>query len=365
MKTAFLKHFRLPLIVTLLSLFATEATAASARLSWSANSEPDIAGYRLYYGTAAAPYNTVIDVRTTTATASDLVDGVTYTFAVTAYNTAGAESAFSTPVSYTPGSARVIPPAVLFNVSTRTFVETGENVMIGGFILDGIVTKKVALRAIGPSLGAAGVADALADPFLQLLDSNGSIVASNDDWNFPGEEVSALGLAPSDPREAALVATLSPGAYTAIVSGNGSTTGVALFELYDLAPATSRIANISTRGRVESGDKVMIGGFILGSTTPTEMIVRAIGPSLVPSGVMDALLDPTLEIYDSNGTLLSSNDNWRTDQEAEIIASTVPPTDDREAAIVATLPPGAYSAVIQGANGASGVALFEVYALNQ
>ena len=227
------------------------------------------------------------------------------------------------------------------------------------------MAKKVALRAIGPSLGAAGVADALADPFLQLLDSNGSIVASNDDWNFPGEEVSALGLAPSDPREAALVATLSPGAYTAIVSGNGSTTGVALFELYDLAPATSRIANISTRGRVESGDKVMIGGFILGSTTPTEMIVRAIGPSLVPSGVMDALLDPTLEIYDSNGTLLSSNDNWRTDQEAEIIASTVPPTDDREAAIVATLPPGAYSAVIQGANGATGVALFEVYALNQ
>ena len=190
-------------------------------------------------------------------------------------------------------------------------------------------------------------------------------MASNDDWNFPGEEVSALGLAPSDPREAALVATLSPGPYSAIVSGNGSTTGVALFELYDLDPATSRIANISTRARVEAGDKVMIAGFILSSTAPTALIVRALGPSLAPQGVTDALLDPALEIYDGNGTLLSSNDNWRTDQEAEIIATTVPPTDDREAAIVATLPPGAYSAVIQGANGASGVALFEVYALNQ
>ena len=351
--------------VCLLIQATSGAVAETVTLVWNANPEPEIAGYRLYYGTTAEPFDKVIDVKTTTATASDLITGVTYTFAATAYNIAGAESAYSTPVSYTPGSTRVIPSAVLRGVSTRAFVQTGESVMIGGFIVDGIAAKKVALRAIGPSLAAAGVTGAMADPFLQLLNSNGSIVTSNDSWNFPGEEVSAFGLAPTDAREAAFVATLSPGAYSAIVSGSGSTTGVALFELYDLDAATSRVANISTRSRVESGDKVMIGGFILGGTTSTNVIVRAIGPSLVPNGVSDALLDPTLEIYDSNGALLISNDNWRTDQEAAIVATTVPPTDDREAAIVSTLAPGAYSAVIQGASGATGVALFEVYALNK
>ncbi len=351
--------------VCVLILAASGAVAETVTLAWNRNPEPGIAGYRLYYGTAAAPFNTMIDVKTTTATVSNLVSGATYTFAVTAYDIDGAESSYSTPVSYTPGSTRVIPPAVLLSVATRAFVQTGEDVMIGGFIVDGIATKKVALRAIGPSLAAAGISGAMADPFLQLLNSDGFIIASNDSWNFPGEEVSAFGLAPADAREAAVVATLPPGAYSALVSGVGSTSGVALFELYDLDAATSRIANLSTRSRVESGDNVMIGGFILGGTVNTKVIVRAIGPSLIANGITDALLDPTLDIHDSNGGLLASNDNWRTDQEAEIIATTVPPTDDREAAIVLTLVPGPYTAVIQGANGATGVALFEVYALNQ
>jgi hypothetical protein len=203
----------------------------------------------------------------------------------------------------------------------------------------------------------------MSDPVLQLMDSSGAVVASNDNWNIPGQEVDAYGLAPTDARESALVAVLSPGAYSAIVSGKAATTGVALFELYDLDVELGRIANISTRSRVESGDNVMIGGFILGGTTGTKVIVRAIGPSLVPSGVTDALVDPTLELYDSNGALLASNDNWRSDQEGAIIDSTVPPADDREAAIVSTLAPGAYSVVIRGANGATGVALVEVYAL--
>ena len=236
--------------------------------------------------------------------------------------------------------------------------------MIGGFIIDGIVAKRVALRAIGPSLASAGVSGALADPVLQIMDSTGSVVATNDNWNIPGEEVSAIGLAPGDAREAALVITLAPGAYTAIVSGKAATSGVALFELYDLDVTTGRVANISTRSRVDLGDNVMIGGFIINATTATPIIVRAIGPSLIAGEVVDALLDPTLEVYDSNGTLLAANDNWRTDQEAEILASTAPPTDDREAAVVSTLAPGAYSAVIRGANDTTGVALVEVYALN-
>jgi len=344
--------------------FLAHAGTSTVTVSWNPNSEPDIAGYHLHYGTAAAPFSTTIDLKTTTTTVSDLTDGFTYTFAVTAYNTAGAESVYSEPISYTPGAPNTIPPAALLNVSTRTFVQTGENIMIGGFIIDGVLTKKVVLRAIGPSLAASGVTGAMADPVLALLNSSGAVVTSNDSWNTAGEDLTALGLAPSDGRESAIVATLAPGAYSATVSGKSGMTGVALFELYDLEPASGRVANISTRSRVESGDNVMIGGFILGGTTATKVIVRAIGPSLVSNGVSDALLDPTLELYDSNGSLLVTNDNWRTDQEQAIIDSTVPPSDDREAASVETLPPGAYSAIIRGASDTTGVALFEVYALN-
>jgi hypothetical protein len=345
-------------------LFAT-ANAASVNLSWNANSEPNITGYRLHYGTAGAPFSIKVDVGAVSATVTNLKEGATYTFAVTAINTDRFESDYSTPVSYTVGSSEVIPPAVLANISTRTQAGTGNDVLIGGFIIDGVVAKKVALRAIGPSLSAFGVDGAMSDPVLEVLDATGSVISSNDNWNVPGEELSANGLAPSDAREAGLVATLAPGSYTAIVSGKDGTTGVALFDLYDLDAATGRVANISTRSRVETGDNVMIGGFILNSTGSSKVIVRGIGPSLVQFGVADALLDPTLELYDSNGSLLASNDNWRDSQEAEIVGSSLAPTDDREAAIVATLAAGAYSGVIRGAQDTMGVALIEVFALNE
>jgi Fibronectin type III domain len=353
------------LILTLVAFIAGETNATTVTLVWNANPEPDIAGYRVYYGTAAAPFGNLVDVGSPTAAITDLETGVTYTFAVTAYNTAGAESAYSQPVSYTGGSSRVIPQAVLHNVSDRAFVQTGEDVMIGGFIVDGIVGKKVALRALGPSLASAGVSQALADPFLQIVDSSGAVVVSNDNWNVPGQELSAFGLAPTDAREAGLVTTMQPGAYSAIVSGQGASIGVALFELYDLDAGIGRVVNVSTRSRIEPGDKVLIGGFIIGGTAGTPVIIRAIGPSLIANGVADAMLDPRMDIYDGNGTLMVSNDNWRTDQESSIVETGLPPADDREAAIVSTLAPGAYSAVIQGATGGSGVALFEIYALNQ
>lgn len=358
-------RFRVFLIPTLLTFLVAETAAESVTLAWSANPEPDIAGYRVYYGTVTAPYANSVDVGPTTATITNLENGVTYTFAVTAYNTVGAESAYSQPIAYTVGSSRVIPEAVLHNLSSRAFAQTDENVIIGGFIVDGIVGKKVALRAIGPSLADAGVSEPMADPFLQIVDSGGAVVASNDNWNVPGQELDAFGLAPTDGREAAVVATMQPGAYSAIISGQGASTGVALFELYDLEAGTGRVANISTRGRIEPGDKVMIGGFILGGTTGAQVVLRAIGPSLIANGVADALLDPHLDVYDSNGTLLVSNDNWRADQETAIIETGLSPADDREAAIVSTLAPGAYSGVIQGGTGGSGVALFEVYALNK
>jgi len=343
---------------------ATVTLAPGITLSWNANTESNIAGYHLYYGTADAPYSSTLDVSGTTATVSGLQNGATYTFAVTAYDTTGAESAYSVPASYTAGSAQVIPSAILANISTRSNVKTGDQVMIGGFIVDGVVAKKLALRALGPSLSSAGIVGAMPDPVLQVLDSKGAVVAQNDNWNVAGEQIASYGLAPNDSREAALVVSLLPGAYSAIVSGQGNSGGVALFELYDLSANFGRAANISTRSQVGTGDQVMIGGFIIGGTTGSKVMVRAIGPSLTARGVADALKNPSLDLYDRNGILIGSNDSWRSNQEADIIASTLAPTDDRESAIIATLVPGAYSAIVSGANGSSGVALVEVYALN-
>jgi hypothetical protein len=342
----------------------TVTLARAVTLSWNANTESNITGYRLYYGTADAPYSSMLEVSGTTATLSGLQNGATYTFAVTAYDTTGAESVYSKPVSYTEGSARVVPPAILANISTRSNVLTGDQVMIGGFIVDGVIEKKLALRALGPSLGSAGVIGAMKDPVLQVLDSKGTVVAQNDNWNVTGEQVSSYGLAPGDSREAALVVSLLPGAYSAIVSGQDNSSGIALFELYDLSASIGRAANISTRSQVGTGDQVMIGGFIIGGMTANKVIVRAIGPSLSAQGVVNALKNPSLDLYDVNGTLINSNDSWRSNQEAEIIASTLAPTDDHEAAIIATLVPGAYSAIVSGVNGSTGVALIEVYALN-
>ena len=155
--------------------------------------------------------------------------------------------------------------------------------------------------------------------------------------------------------------TLAPGAYTAIVSGAGNTSGIALFELFDAAPADSHIANISTRGRVEAGNGVMIGGFIIAGTQPAKVIARVIGPSLSNGGVVGTLDDPSLELYNSNGSQIFANDNWRSGQEAQIVASGLAPADERESAIVATLQPGNYTAIVHGVGGSTGVALVEVY----
>lgn len=361
-------RFGFLLFCSLLAIASAPARAGvSVTLSWNGNAESDLAGYRVHYGTLAAPYTQMVDVQTTSTEIPNLVAGKTYLFAVTAYNTAGVESGYSSPIAYFATTAPYGGQRVtLDNISSRVSVQTGDNVMIGGFIVQGNAPKTLVLRALGPSLAEAGVAGAISDPVLEIHKATGALLASNDGWNgTDAQTLTALGLAPKDRREAALVMTLPAGAYSAVVRGKNGGRGVALFELYNLDRAQGSVANISTRGRVESGDQVMIGGFIVGGSTTTKVIVRAIGPSLVRQGVADALVDPTLELYDSDGTLLSSNDNWRSKQEGAIIDSTVPPSDDREAAIVRTLPPGAYSAVIRGQDGKTGVALFEVYAIEQ
>lgn len=233
--------------------------------------------------------------------------------------------------------------------------------MIGGFIVTGSVPKKVIIRAIGPSL-LPDFPEALHDPFLEVHDQTGAIIAVNDDWeNGDKDAVLASGVAPTDEKESALVLTLDPGNYTAIVSGVGGTTGIALFEVYDLtATDPSMLANISTRGLVQTGDDVMILGTIILGDAPAKIIFRALGPSLPVPG---AMVDPTLELHDKDGNLIMSNDNWRSDQEAEIIASTLPPGNDLESAIVASLNPGEYTAIVRGVDNTTGVALVEAYQL--
>jgi uncharacterized repeat protein (TIGR03803 family) len=245
------------------------------------------------------------------------------------------------------------------NVSTRLSVGTGDNVLIVGFIITGDQAKEVIIRGIGPSLPLSGT---LANPYLELHDATGTI-ASNDDWiNSPDKQsIIDSKLAPGNDKESAILMTLNPGAYTAILSGENSTSGIALVEVYDLnAAVDSKLANISTRGLVQTGDNVMIGGIIIQSDTPTKIILRAIGPSLPLGGF---LADPMLELHNPDGDLIFSNDNWRSDQEGDIVASKLQPSNDAEAAIVATLDPGAYTAIVRGVNNSIGIALVEAYDL--
>ena len=236
--------------------------------------------------------------------------------------------------------------------------------MIGGFIIYGDNPKKVMLRGIGPSLAAFGVSSAMPNPALNLFDSTNTLIASNDDWRSnQAQIIQETGLAPTDDREAALVVTLSPGSYTAVVYDADNGSGVALFEFYDLDPSNSQLINLSTRGTVQTQDRVMIGGFITYGEEPSGFILRAIGPSLAPAGIQDPLTDPTLELYDGQGSLIMQNDSWRSDQEQQIIDSHLAPSDDREAAIYAMLAPGPYSAVVRGVGNSTGIGLFEIYKL--
>lgn len=253
-------------------------------------------------------------------------------------------------------------PQSLLNVSTRMKSQSGDDVLIGGFIIAGTDPKQIAIRGMGSSLP---VIDHLGDPTLNVYDQSGKLIASNDNWNSNRASVLATGLAPLNEHEAATVLTVAPGSYTVTVGGAYGGSGVALVEVYDLTPdTTSALANISTRGDVETGDDVMIGGFIIGADTPTKVLLRAIGPSLAQQGLTGLLEDPVLELHDSDGNIIASNDNWRSTQASEIIATTIPPSDDREAAIVSTLDPGNYTAIVHGKGDATGVALVEIYNLD-
>jgi uncharacterized delta-60 repeat protein len=260
-------------------------------------------------------------------------------------------------------------PGHLLNISTRLNVGIDPNVLIAGFVVSGTSSKQVLIRGLGPTLSDFGVAGALADPTLQLhhADAQGHdmLVASNDNWKQTQQAaIEATGKAPPHDSEAAILQTLAPGNYTAILAGISGTSGVGLVEVYDLAAtAGSQLGGISSRGFVGTGDNAMIGGFTVQGTSFKKVIVRALGPTLRDFGVSNALADPVLELHDPNGTLLASNDNWKSTQRSEIAASGFAPPNDLESAVIRTVVPANYTAIVRGVNSTTGTALLEVYQL--
>ena len=257
-------------------------------------------------------------------------------------------------------------------------VQTGDRVGIGGFIIAGTTPKDVIIRAIGPTLVRDDIVDVLNDPVLELHGPGAFVTVINNNWRDTQEaEIQATGIPPTNDLESAIVATLNPGAYTAIVRGNGGTSGVALVEVYDLNMGVdSKMANLSTRAFVSTGDNIVIAGFLLSDSSATgingvggpnddRVIVRGIGPSLAPAifPASEVLADPTLELRDANGTLIVANNDWQDNavQAAEITAAGLAPTNSLESAIAATLPPGLYTALLAGRNNGTGIGVVEIY----
>jgi cyclophilin family peptidyl-prolyl cis-trans isomerase len=265
----------------------------------------------------------------------------------------------------------IAAPGRLVNLSTRMQVGTGDNALIAGFIMQGAPPKRLGVRALGPSLTALGVPNALANPILELRDSTGATIATNDDWGSAGnnQDLTDVGLNPGSPEESAILTTVpssTPGtAYTAIMRGVNDTTGVGVVEVYDLDSGPgSTLLNISTRGQVGADPNALIGGFILGGTESKLIFVRAIGPSLTQFGIANALVDPTLELRNAQGGLVDSNDDWmNSPQMTQIEDSGLAPTHAKESAVVQTLAAGQYTAIVRGVDGGTGIGSVEVYQL--
>jgi len=268
--------------------------------------------------------------------------------------------------SLNTATADVQVAAQILNLSTRLRVQPGDNAGIGGFIIRGAEQKRVIVRGIGPSLNVPGKLD---DPVIQLFNSSGVNIAGNDDWKTDQQNVESTGLAPSNDRESAIVITLDPGLYTVVMRGKNNSSGIGVVEVYDIGfQANARLANVSTRGFIGTGDNVLIGGFFAGPQTATftGVVLRAIGPSLSQFGVPQAMADPMLELHNGNGDLIASNDDWQSDQKAQIQATGLAPSDPRESAILFQhFDPGPYTAIVRGKNNTVGVGLVEIYDVQQ
>ena len=316
-----------------------------------------IPSHLVYASSGATAYLDGVAQPTNSGVVSTLVDGL-HTLQV------------GTLTANTPSS----PPGVAANIATRLPVGTDQSVLIGGFIIQGSAPKRLVVRGIGPSLNSV-LGGALQDPTLELRNGAGGLVAANNNWRvtqFGGVitadqsiDLTATGVAPSNEAEPAIVVTLDPGAYTAIVRGANNSTGIALVEIYDLdAVPLSTLANISTRGFIQAGNDVMIGGFILqGGVGATQVVLRAIGPSLGAFGITNPLSDPILELYNGNGTTVAVSDDWKTGPNAATLqALGLQLSNDAESAIYQTgLARGPYTAIVRGKNGGTGIGIVEAY----
>jgi len=291
---------------------------------------------------------------------------------LSADDTAGAQSMYGAPAPTPTPTPRPTPNpsgSHFGNISTRGDVGSGSNVMIAGFMVWGSQSKTKLVRALGPTLGNYGIANVLSDPMLELHNSSGATIATNDDWQTGSQasQISSSGYAPNNSNEAALIATLAAGSYTVVVRGYNNSTGIGLVEVYELDTLSSRLSNISTRGQAGTEQSVLIAGLIIEGSTSKKLIIRAIGPSLAapPFSLSGTLSNPALELHDSSGNLLASNDDWGTGTQAAAISSSgYSPRNAKESAIIATLPTGNYTAIIRGVNNSTGIALVDAYDLD-
>ena len=342
------------------------ATGQLRGFVWSANCGwINLDDANVFVATAPQPPPTPSPTPTATATPT-ATPAATATPSATATPTATPTATATPSATATPTATPTpTPDSQLANISTRMRVEAGDNVLIAGFIVEGATSKKLIIRGVGPSLTAFGVGEALQDPTLEIFSGNTQL-AANDNWadNANAAEIVATGLAPTTFSESALLVTLAPGAYTAVLRGNNSATGIGLVEVYDLeTTGEADVINISTRGFVLTGDNVMIGGLIVTGTGPSQVVIRAIGPSLSDFSVPNPLDDPFLELHSGNGDIIFTNDNWQETQGQALHDTGLAPSHEKESAMLISLPPGNYTALVRGADGGVGNGLVEFYKL--
>jgi cyclophilin family peptidyl-prolyl cis-trans isomerase len=340
-----LRNYTSPNPIKVPNLVSIPSISQIAPLSFSATSDNSNVGVALS-GTKLLVTGNTVGTAHVTVTATDL-DGATVS------------QMFTVTVVAAPGR--------FVNLATRMQVGTGDNALITGFIIKGSTPKRLAIRAIGPS---SGLNPAVADPILELHDSS-STIATNDNWGDAAnkQDVIDVGLAPGSPNESVILTTVPSDPnfviYTAVMRGVNDTTGLGVVEVYDLdSGPDSTLLNVSTRGPVAADPNALFGGFILGGTDSKTVLIRAIGPSLAQANVPNPLADPTLELHDSNGSTPDTNDDWMDSaQKTQIQNSGLAPTNAKESAILKTLPAGAYTVIVRGANGGTGIGSVEIYQL--